>query len=75
MQLDGRVEFVFNGAVFDSVFDALSHHVVVVKLLCCDLLDELGLAGGRFARHDHSGAQGCHFSNSNKFKLHTPRNF
>lgn len=62
MELDAAVGTYLTFDLFDLVFAALSHHVVVVELVFQVRVNDLGLADGRLASNDHARAQSGHFS-------------
>ena len=61
MQFYWAVATLFRLYVFDLVFAALSHHVIVVKSISQVLMNDLSFTYGRFTSNDNTGAQSGHF--------------
>jgi hypothetical protein len=55
------VRLALNRDLFDIVFAALSHHVVMVKALFADLVHQACLANSWFSCNNHTCSQDRHF--------------
>ena len=63
MQLNRGVRFALDWNLLQRVLTPLSHLVVMIEDLLGELVNDLCLADGGFARHDHSRSQNRHFYN------------
>ena len=61
VKLNDGIRFLFDWHVLDAILTSLRHHVIMVKVLLCELVNDLCLSNGWFSRYYNSGSQNRHF--------------